>query len=140
MPVYGGTNQVYAVTAGTTVPAAFAGVHRNHHFDTIQRLHPLLHPLNTGDAPSPFDIGLDYSSFCRWLQSSLFFHQKRDINAPRSIQDINNVPVRKQAHYSVEIPFALGCRLYGYMEKLHSCIRDSEAITIILHQVSQDHQ
>ena len=85
MPVYGGTNQVYAVTAGTTVPAAFAGVHRNHHFDTIQRLHPLLHPLNTGDAPSPFDIGLDYSSFCRWLQSSLFFHQKRDINAPRSM-------------------------------------------------------
>ena len=50
------------------------------------------------------------------------------------------MPVRKQAHYSVEIPFALGCRLYGYMEKLNSCIRDSEAITIILHQVSQDHQ
>ena len=48
MPVYGGTNQVYAVTAGATVPAAFAGVHRNHHFDTIQRLHP----LNTGDALS----------------------------------------------------------------------------------------
>ena len=43
MPVYGGTNQVYAVTAGVTVPAAFAGVHRNHHFDTIQRLHPLKH-------------------------------------------------------------------------------------------------
>ena len=76
---------LHIVTAGATVPAAFAGVHRNHHFDTIQRLHPLLHPLNTGDAPSPFDIGLDYSSFCRWLQSSLFFHQKRDINAPRSI-------------------------------------------------------
>ena len=52
MPVYGGTNQVYAVTAGATVPAAFAGVHRNHHFDTIRRLHPLLHPLNTGDALS----------------------------------------------------------------------------------------
>ena len=49
MPVYGGTNQVYAVTAGATMPAAFAGVHRNHHFDTIQRLHP----LNTGDAPPP---------------------------------------------------------------------------------------
>ena len=52
MPVYEGTNQVYAVTAGATVPATYAGVHRNHHFDTIQRLHPLLHPLNTGDAPS----------------------------------------------------------------------------------------
>ena len=22
-------------------------IHRNHHFDTIQRLHPLMHPLNT---------------------------------------------------------------------------------------------
>ena len=44
MPVYEGTNQVYAVTAGATVPAAFAGVHRNHHFDTMKRLHPLLHP------------------------------------------------------------------------------------------------
>ena len=53
MPVYEGTNQVYAVTAGATVPAAFAGVHRNHHFDTIERLHPLMHPLNTGDAPPP---------------------------------------------------------------------------------------
>ncbi len=28
MPVYGGINQVYAVTAGATVPAAFAGVQR----------------------------------------------------------------------------------------------------------------
>ena len=92
-----------------------------------------MHPLHPG-------IGLDYSSFYGGLQSSLSFHKKRDINVTRSIQDINNVPVRKQAHYSVEIPFALGCRLYGYMEKLHSCIRDSEAITIILHQVSQDHQ
>ena len=53
MPVDGGTNQVYAVTVWATVPAAFAGVHRNHHFDTIQRLHPLMHPLNTGDAPPP---------------------------------------------------------------------------------------
>ena len=44
MPVYEGTNQVYAVTAGATEPAAFAGVHRNHYFDTIRRLHPLLHP------------------------------------------------------------------------------------------------
>ena len=26
---------------------AYAGIHRNHHFDTIERLHP----LNTGDAP-----------------------------------------------------------------------------------------
>ena len=56
MPVYGGTNQVYAVTAGATVPAAFAGVHRNHHFDTIQRLHPLFYPLHPG-------IELGYSSF-----------------------------------------------------------------------------
>ena len=38
MPVYEGTNQVYAVTAGATEPAAFAGVHRNHYFDTIRRL------------------------------------------------------------------------------------------------------
>ena len=28
------------------------GIHRNHHFDTIQRLHPLLHPLKTGDVLS----------------------------------------------------------------------------------------
>ena len=46
------TNQVYAVTAGATVPAAFAGVHRNHHFDTRKRLHPLMHPLNKGNTPS----------------------------------------------------------------------------------------
>ena len=32
---------------------AGAWIHRNHHFDTIQRLHPLMHPLNTGDAPPP---------------------------------------------------------------------------------------
>ena len=32
--------------AGATVPAAFAGVHRNHHFDTMKRLHPLMHPLH----------------------------------------------------------------------------------------------
>ena len=81
MPVYGGTNQVYAVTAGATMPAAFAGVHRNHHFDTIERLHP----LNTGDAPLHPVIGLDYSSFYEGLQSSLFFYEKRDINAPRSM-------------------------------------------------------
>ena len=42
---------LHVVTAGVAVSAAFAGVHRNHHFDTIQRLHPLMHPLNTGDAP-----------------------------------------------------------------------------------------
>ncbi|MGO5180421.1 hypothetical protein [Catenibacterium mitsuokai] len=49
---------------------AYAGIHRNHHFDTIERLHPL-HPV----------IGLDYSSFYGGLQSSLFFHEKRDITA-----------------------------------------------------------
>ena len=86
MPVYGGINQVYAVTAGATVPAAFAGVHRNHHFDTIERLPPpnappkyrrciTLHP----------GIGLGYSLFYGGLQGGLFFHEKRDINAPRSI-------------------------------------------------------
>ena len=32
-------------------------IHRNHHFDTIERLHPLLHPLNTGDAPSIQTLG-----------------------------------------------------------------------------------
>ena len=73
MPVYGGTNQVYAVTAGATVPAAFAGVHRNHHFDTIQRLHPLnirrCIPLYPG-------IGLGYSSLYGGLQSRLIFHKK----------------------------------------------------------------
>ena len=58
-----------------------AGVHRNHHFDTIQRLHP----LNTGDAPLHPGIGLDYSSFYGGLQSRLSFHKKRDINAPRSM-------------------------------------------------------
>lgn len=63
--MYGGTNQVYAVTAGATVPAAFAGVHRNHHFDTIKRLH-LLHP----------GIGSDYSSFYGKMQSSLLFTKK----------------------------------------------------------------
>ena len=49
-------------------------IHRNHHFDTIQRLHPLLHPLHPG-------IELGYSSFYGQLQSSLFFHEKRDITA-----------------------------------------------------------
>ena len=38
-------------------------IHRNNHFDTMKRLHPLLHPLNTGDAPLHPVIGLDYSSF-----------------------------------------------------------------------------
>ena len=47
---------LHVVTAGVAVSAAFAGVHRNHHFDTMKRLHPLLHPLHPG-------IGLDYSSF-----------------------------------------------------------------------------
>ena len=76
---------LHVVTAGVAVSAAFAGIHRNHHFDTIQRLHPLLHPLNTGDAPLHSGIGIDYSSFCGGLQSSLLVHEKRDINAPRSI-------------------------------------------------------
>ena len=80
MPVYGGTNQVYAVTAGATVPAAFAGVHRNHHFDTIQRLHPLMHPLKSKEMHPPYlGIGLGYSSFYEGLQSGLFVHEKRDI-------------------------------------------------------------
>ena len=38
---------LHVVTAGVAVSAAFAGIHRNHHFDTIQRLHPLLHPPKT---------------------------------------------------------------------------------------------
>ena len=65
---------LHVVTAGVAVSAAFAGVHRNHHFDTIQRLHPLMHPLHPG-------IGLDYSSFFGKKLSSLFFHEKRDITA-----------------------------------------------------------
>ena len=72
MPVYGGTNQVYAVTAGATVPATFAGVHRNHHFDTIQRLHPLLHPLNTGDAP-PSIRALDQATLHFWKRCRVVF-------------------------------------------------------------------
>ena len=47
-------------------------IHRNHHFDTIERLHPLLHPLHPG-------IGSGYSSFLEKMQSSLFVHEKRDI-------------------------------------------------------------
>lgn len=47
------------------------GIHRNHHFDTIKRLHPLLHP-HPG-------IGSGYSSFFGKMLSSLFFHEKRDI-------------------------------------------------------------
>ena len=82
--VYGGTNQVYAVTAGATVPAAFAGVHRNHHFDTIERLHPLLHPPKNKEMRSLHPgIGSGYSSFYGKMQSSLFFYEKRDINEPR---------------------------------------------------------
>lgn len=57
-------------------------LHCNHHFDTRKRLHPpkyrrciTLHP----------GIGSGYSSFYGQLQSSLFFHEKRDINAPGSI-------------------------------------------------------
>ena len=46
-------SRLFAPNAGAAVPAAAAGVHRNHHFDTIERLHPLMHPLNTGDAPPP---------------------------------------------------------------------------------------
>ena len=44
-----------------TAPSSFEDVHRNHHFDTIQRLHPLLHPLNTGDA-SPSIRALDQAT------------------------------------------------------------------------------
>lgn len=57
-------------------------LHCNHHFDTRKRLHPpkyrrciTLHP----------GIGSGYSSFYGQLQSSLFFHEKRDINAPGSV-------------------------------------------------------
>ena len=62
------------------------GIHRNHHFDTIQRLHPLMHPLKSKEMHPPYlGIGLGYSSFYGQLQSSLFFHEKRDINAPGSV-------------------------------------------------------
>ena len=44
-----------------TAPSSFEDVHRNHHFDTIQRLHPLLHLLNTGDA-SPSIRALDQTT------------------------------------------------------------------------------
>ena len=82
--MFEGTNQVYAVTAGATVSAAFAGVHRNHHFDTIERLHPLLHPPKNKEMRSLHPgIGSGYSSFYGKMQSSLFFYEKRDINEPR---------------------------------------------------------
>ena len=84
MGMYEGTSQVYAVTAGSTVPAAFAGVHRNHHFDTIERLHPLLHPPKNKEMRSLHPgIGSGYSSFYGKMQSSLFFYEKREINEPR---------------------------------------------------------
>lgn len=35
------------------IDIARALFHRNHHFDTIKRLHPLLHPLNTRNTPPP---------------------------------------------------------------------------------------
>ena len=76
---------LHIVTAGATVPAAFAGVHRNHHFDTIERLHPLMHPPKYRRCSLHPDIRLDYSSFYEGLQSSLFFLKKRDINSPGSI-------------------------------------------------------
>ena len=40
---------------------AVAAFHRNHHFDTRKRLHPLMHPLNTGDA-SPSIRALDQAT------------------------------------------------------------------------------
>ena len=61
------------------------GIHRIYHFDTIQRLHPLLHPPKYRRRPLHPGIGLDYSSFYGGLQSRLSFHKKRDINAPRSM-------------------------------------------------------
>ena len=48
---------IFGAAAGIAVPAALARIHRNHHFDTIERLHPLMHPLNTGDAPSIQTLG-----------------------------------------------------------------------------------
>ena len=58
------------------------GIHRNHHFDTIQRLHPLMHPLKSKEMHPPYlGIGLGYSSFYGGLQSGLFVHEKRDITA-----------------------------------------------------------
>ena len=117
MPVCEGTNQVYAVTAGATVPAAFAGVHRNHHFDTIQRLHPLLHPLNTGDAPLHPVIGLDYSSFYGGLQSRLSFHKKRDINAPRSMS-LSSYYNSLVKHQIVKLKFDLPIFLKSHVELL----------------------
>ena len=80
MPVYGGTNQVYAVTAGATMPAAFAGVHRNHHFDTIQRLHPLMHPLNTGNAPPPSGHWFRLLFILRKIARVAFSFTKKEIS------------------------------------------------------------
>ena len=71
---------LHVVTAGVAVSAAFAGIHRNHHFDTIQRLHPLLHPPKYRRRPLHPGIGLDYSSFYEGLQSSLFFLKKKEIS------------------------------------------------------------
>ena len=93
-------------------------VHRNHHFDTIQRLHPLLHPLNTGDAPLHSGIGLDYSSFYGGLQSSLFAHEKRDINAPRSISLSSYYYNSLVKHQIVKLKFDLPIFLKSHVELL----------------------
>ena len=108
--MFEGTNQVYAVTAWSTVPAAFAGVHRNHHFDTIQRLHPLLHPLHPGN-------GLGYSSIYRKLQGGLFFHEKRDINAPGSIS-LSSYYNSLVKHQSDKLKFDLPIFLKSHVELL----------------------
>lgn len=55
----------YGYSVATFVPIGIipsrAVVHCNHHFDTKKRLHPLLHPLNTGDA-SPSIRALDQAT------------------------------------------------------------------------------
>ena len=63
-----------------TEKVSYSRIHRNHHFDTIQRLHPLMHPLKSKEMHPPYlGIGLGYSSFYGGLQSGLFVHEKRDI-------------------------------------------------------------
>ena len=48
-------------TSETRVIATLTQIHGCHHFDTRKRLHPLMHPLNTGDA-SPSIRALDQAT------------------------------------------------------------------------------
>ena len=58
------------VVCYVTVIATRTGIHRNHHFDTIERCTPFAPPIKYSD------IRLGCSSFYGKIQSSIFFHEK----------------------------------------------------------------